>query len=33
MLQFHEMGNHLPGIIEEVMKEDGIQEFTVNQTF
>ena len=29
MLRFQEMGNPVPGLIEEVTKEDGIQAFTV----
>ena len=29
MLRFHEMGNTVPGLIEEIMNKYGIQEFTV----
>ena len=29
MLRFHEMRNPVPGLIEEVTKEDGVQTFTV----
>ncbi|CAD6573256.1 MAG: hypothetical protein ASARMPREDX12_005923 [Alectoria sarmentosa] len=30
MLQFQEMSNPVPGLIEDVTKEDGVQAFTVN---
>ncbi|CAD6591358.1 MAG: hypothetical protein ASARMPRED_005355 [Alectoria sarmentosa] len=30
MLQFQEMSNPVPGLIEDVTKEDGVQSFTVN---